>query len=113
MSDCIFCKIVAGEIPSDIVYEDDNIIVFNDIDPRAPMHVLIAPKKHIASLDDVTPEDEQILGKLLGTVKDVADKLGIKNGYRLVNNCGEDALQTVQHIHFHLLGGRKLQWPPG
>ncbi len=113
MSDCIFCKIVAGEIPSDIIYEDDNIIVFNDIDPRAPIHVLIVPKKHIASLDDVTSEDEIILGKLLGTVKEIAKKLGLENGYRIVNNCGEDGLQTVQHIHFHLLGGRKLQWPPG
>ena len=113
MSDCIFCKIVAGEIPTDIIYEDKNMIVFNDIDQRAPVHVLIVPKTHITSLDAIEPEDTKIIGEIFGNIKDIAVKLGLDNGYRIVNNCGEDALQTVQHVHFHLLGGRKLQWPPG
>ena len=113
MSDCLFCKIVDGEIPSNKVYEDDKILVFHDVDPQAPVHVLIIPKKHIASLDAVTEEDGDLLAYIMLKVKDIAADLGLENGYRLVNNCGEDGLQTVQHLHFHLLGKRKLSWPPG
>ena len=113
MSDCLFCKIVEGEIPSTKVYEDDMILAFRDLEPKAPEHVLVIPKKHIASLDDVTEEDQEILGYLMCKIKDIAADLGIENGYRVVNNCGEDGLQTVKHIHFHLLGKRKMTWPPG
>ena len=113
MSDCLFCKIVDGEIPSNKVYEDDKIMAFHDVDPQAPVHVLIIPKKHIASLDAVTEEDGDLLAYIMLKVKDIAADLGLENGYRLVNNCGEDGLQTVQHLHFHLLGKRKMSWPPG
>ena len=113
MSDCIFCMIASKEIPSNIVYEDDKIIAFHDLEPQAPVHVLIIPKKHIASLDAVSAEDQELLGYLAAKVKDIAAELGLENGYRLVSNCGEDGLQTVQHLHFHLLGKRKMLWPPG
>ena len=113
MADCIFCKIASGKVPSNIVYEDDQVTAFRDLEPQAPEHVLVIPKKHIASLDDVTEEDQEILGYLMCKIKDIAADLGIENGYRVVNNCGEDGLQTVKHIHFHLLGKRKMTWPPG
>ena len=113
MSDCIFCMIASKEIPSNVVYEDDKIIAFHDLEPQAPVHVLIIPKKHIASLDAVSAEDQGMLGYLAVKVKDIAEELGLENGYRLVSNCGEDGLQTVQHLHFHLLGKRKMLWPPG
>ena len=113
MSDCIFCKIAQSEIPSEKVYEDDKILCFKDLDPQAPVHVLIIPKKHISSLDDVREEDSELLGYIMLKVREIAADLGLENGYRLVNNCGEDGLQTVQHQHFHLLGRRKLTWPPG
>ncbi|HWQ77633.1 MAG TPA: histidine triad nucleotide-binding protein [Anaerovoracaceae bacterium] len=113
MSDCIFCKIADKEIPSKAVYEDDRILVFHDLQPQAPVHVLIIPKQHIASLDDLQPEDAELVGYLMLKVKDVAKELGLENGYRLVNNCGEDGMQTVKHLHFHLLGKRMMTWPPG
>ena len=113
MSDCIFCKIANKENPSNFVYEDDQIVCFHDLEPQAPVHVLIIPKKHIASLDDAAAEDAQLLGHILVKVKEIAEILGLENGYRLVNNCGEDGMQTVKHIHFHLLGKRKMTWPPG
>ena len=113
MSDCLFCKIVEGEIPSNKVYEDDRILCFHDVDPQAPVHVLIIPKKHIPSLDDLQEEDADLISYIMLKVKDIAADLGLENGYRLVNNCGEDGLQTVKHLHFHLIGGRKLTWPPG
>ena len=113
MSDCIFCKIAQSERPSEKVYEDDKILCFKDLDPQAPVHVLIIPKKHISSLDDVREEDSELLGYIMLKVREIAAELGLGNGYRLVNNCGEDGLQTVQHLHFHLLGRRKLTWPPG
>lgn len=113
MSDCIFCMIANKEIPSNIAYEDDRILVFHDLEPQAPVHVLVIPKKHISSLDDVKPEDAELIGYLMLKVKDIAKDLGLENGYRLVNNCGEDGLQTVKHLHFHLLGKRKMTWPPG
>jgi len=113
--DCIFCKIASGEIPADIVYVDDEIIAFHDLAPQAPVHVLIIPKEHISSLDDVDDSEEhkKLMGHLISKAGEIAELLGLENGYRLVNNCGEDAMQTVKHIHFHLLGGRKLGWPPG
>ena len=107
MSDCVFCGIVQGEIPSKKVYEDDRILCFHDLEPKAPVHVLIIPKKHIASLDQVKEEDRDLLGYIMVKVKDIAEALGLENGYRLVNNCGEDGFQTVQHLHFHLLGSVK------
>lgn len=113
MSDCLFCKIIDGEIPSRKVYEDDKILAFHDVDPQAPVHVLIIPKKHIPSIDEVTEDDRDILAYIMFKVKDIAAEMGLSNGYRLVNNCGEDGLQTVQHLHFHLLGKRKMTWPPG
>lgn len=113
MRDCIFCMIASKEIPSNVVYEDDKIIAFHDLEPQAPVHVLIIPKKHIASLDAVSAENQELLGYLAVKVKDIAAELGLENGYRLVSNCGEDGLQTVQHLHFHLLGKRKMLWPPG
>jgi histidine triad (HIT) family protein len=115
MSDCIFCGIVGGEIPSDIVYEDEEILCFRDLQPQAPVHVLLIPKKHYESLDGVTESDgdKELLGHLMAKVHVIAELLGLDNGYRLVCNCGEDGLQTVNHLHFHLLGKRKLSWPPG
>lgn len=113
MGDCIFCKIAQKEIPSSAVYEDDRILCFHDLEPQAPVHVLIIPKKHIESLDAVTDEDRELLGYIMTKVKDIAQELGLENGYRLVNNCGEDGFQTVKHLHFHLLGKRKMTWPPG
>lgn len=111
--DCLFCKIVAGEIPSDKVYEDKFIYAFNDIDPQAPVHILIVPKKHIPSLDQCIEDDLPLYGHLLNSVKKIAKQANLTNGYRLVSNCGEDGLQTVDHLHFHLIGGRPLTWPPG
>lgn len=113
MGDCVFCKIAEKEIPSNIVYEDDQIICFHDLEPQAPVHVLIIPKKHIASMDDVSADDRQLMGYIMTKVKEIAEILGLENGYRLVNNCGEDGFQTVKHLHFHLLGKRKMTWPPG
>ena len=113
MTDCIFCKIAQKEIPSSAVYEDDRILCFHDLEPQAPVHVLIIPKKHIESLDAVTDEDRDLLGYIMTKVKDIAQELGLENGYRLVNNCGEDGFQTVKHLHFHLLGKRKMTRPPG
>jgi histidine triad (HIT) family protein len=113
MTECIFCKIANKDIPSKIVYEDDRIVVFHDLQPQAPVHVLIIPKKHISSMDDLQVEDTELIGYLMVKVKDIAAELELENGYRLVNNCGEDGLQTVKHLHFHLLGKRKMTWPPG
>ena len=113
MADCIFCKIAEKEIPSNVVYEDDKILCFHDLEPQAPVHVLIIPKKHIASMDDVKAEDQELMGHIMVKVSEIAKILELDNGYRLVNNCGEDGFQTVKHIHFHLLGKRKMTWPPG
>ena len=101
------------EIPSNIAYEDDQIICFHDLEPQAPVHVLVIPKKHIESLDDLTDEDGDLIAHLMLKIKDIAAELGLENGYRVVSNNGEDAFQTVKHLHFHILGKRKLTWPPG
>lgn len=113
MSDCIFCKIAEKEIPANIVYEDDQILAFHDLTPQAPVHVLIIPKKHLSSLNDVSFENLDLMGWLISKVGDIAGSLNLENGYRLVCNCGEDGMQTVQHLHFHLLGKRRMLWPPG
>ena len=113
--ECIFCKIARGDIPSNIVYEDEKIVCFRDLNPQAPVHVLIIPREHIVSLDDTnaSTEEKELLGHLISKVREIAEKLELKNGYRLVSNCGKDGLQTVGHLHFHLLGGRRMKWPPG
>ncbi|MEE0775641.1 MAG: histidine triad nucleotide-binding protein [Bacillota bacterium] len=109
MSDCIFCRIINGEIPSKVVYEDDEILAFEDINPLAPVHILLIPKKHIATMDDVTAEDSAVLGRILVKAKEIAAEKGLsENGYRIVNNCKAHGGQEVFHIHFHLLGGEKL-----
>ncbi|MFZ5898173.1 MAG: histidine triad nucleotide-binding protein [Bacillota bacterium] len=114
MQDCIFCKIVRKEIPAKVLYEDDRVIAFNDINPQAPVHVLLIPKKHIATLFDLTAEDVEIIGQLHLAAVDVARRLGLdKKGFRLVANCLEGAGQVVFHVHYHLLAGRELGWPPG
>ena len=113
MADCVFCMIANHEIPSNIAYEDDQIICFHDLEPQAPVHVLVIPKKHIESLDALTDEDGELIVHLMLKIKDLAAELGLENGYRVVSNNGEDAFQTVKHLHFHILGKRKLTWPPG
>jgi histidine triad (HIT) family protein len=110
---CIFCKIVAGEIPSKKVHEDDDVFAFHDLNPQAPVHVLVVPRKHIASLNDASEEDRALLGRILLSVRELAERLGVASGYRVVNNCGASAGQSVFHVHFHLLGGRAMGWPPG
>lgn len=114
MDNCIFCKIVQGIIPSDKVYEDDKVLAFKDINPGAPVHLLIIPKLHIGSVNELNEEHKELIGHIFIIAKKLAKELGVdESGYRIVNNCGEDGGQTVQHIHFHLLGGRSLNWPPG
>lgn len=113
MADCIFCMIAEKQIPSNIAYEDEKILAFHDLEPQAPVHVLIIPKKHIASLDDVQDEDLDLMGYIMTKVKVVAEQVGLDNGYRVVINTGEDGMQTVKHLHVHLLGKRKMTWPPG
>lgn len=114
MSDCLFCKIVNGDIPSDKVYEDDDVLGFNDISPQAPHHVLFIPKKHISTVNDIDDGDAELVGKLYLAAKQHAAELGVaEEGYRLVVNTNAGAGQTVFHIHLHMLAGRLLSWPPG
>ncbi len=114
MSDCLFCKILEGEIPADIIYESETAIAFRDINPQAPTHVLIIPRRHIATINDITPDDEKLVGSLYSVAKEIAATEGhAEDGYRVVMNCNEGAGQSVFHIHLHLLGGRGLGWPPG
>jgi histidine triad (HIT) family protein len=111
---CLFCKIARKEIPSKTVFEDDDLYAFHDLNPGAPVHVLVVPKRHIAGLADATPEDQELVGKLLLSAKRVADATGIaESGFRTVFNSGPDAGQSVFHLHMHVLGGRQLAWPPG
>ena len=113
-NDCLFCKISAGSIPSEKVYESDMLIAFNDINPQAPTHILIVPRTHHATLLDVKETDHKVMGSIISVANQLATERRLdKSGYRLVVNCGEGAGQSVFHIHFHLLGGRPLQWPPG
>lgn len=113
MNDCLFCKIAKGEIPSEIIYEDDRIIAFNDVNPEAPVHFLVIPKKHIKSADNLTKEDIELIGYIFYMSSKLAKEKKLDSGYRIVNNCGVDGGQTVDHIHFHVLGKRNMQWPPG
>ena len=113
MENCLFCKIAAGQIPSKIVYQDDDIVVFEDINPQAPQHVLIVPRRHITSVSDLTPADGPVLASIFMAAQKVASDLNLERGYRIVTNIGHDAGLVVFHLHFHLLGGRKLRWPPG
>ena len=114
MTDDLFLKIIERDIPADIVYEDDDVLAFRDINPQAPLHVLVIPKKHIRTLNDVSGEDQTLLGKLLIVARNIARDEGFaEEGYRVVMNCNRDAGQTVFHIHVHLLAGRSLSWPPG
>ena len=110
-ADCLFCRIVRGEIPAKIVREDEHTVAFRDIDPKAPTHVLVIPKEHVASLDEV--RDPALVGRLMLVAAEIAQSEGITRGYRTVVNSGPDAGQSVFHLHLHLLGGRKLTWPPG
>jgi histidine triad (HIT) family protein len=114
MADTLFGKIAAGEIPADIVYEDKDVVAFRDIGPQAPTHVLVIPRKPIPTLNDLEPEDAELVGKLFLAAKKIAEAEGIADaGYRAVINCNAQAGQTVYHLHLHLLGGRPMQWPPG
>ena len=114
MTDCIFCKIANGEIPAEKLLENDDVVVFRDLNPQAPTHLLAIPRKHIATIDDLQSEDATLVGKLFLAASEVAAREGIaESGYRTVMNCGEGAGQTVFHIHLHILGGRPLRWPPG
>lgn len=112
--DCLFCKIINGDIPSSKVYEDELVYAFRDIEPQAPVHILIIPKEHIASANELTEENASVVAHIFAVAAKIAKAEGIAaGGYRIVNNCGEDGGQTVKHLHFHMLGGRSLQWPPG
>ena len=114
MADCFFCRLAAGEIPASIVYEDAQLVAFKDITPQAPTHVLVIPRRHIATLNDLGPEDEALVGAMTRRAVAIAKEQGLaERGYRVLFNCNADAGQTVFHIHMHLLGGRRLGWPPG
>lgn len=111
--DCLFCKIIAGDIPSTKLYEDDQVFVFKDINPEAPTHFLVVPKVHIASPAEIGPEHEAIIGHVYTVIAQLARELKLENGFRVVCNCGAEGGQTVEHIHYHVLAGRNLSWPPG
>lgn len=114
MEDCLFCKIISGEVDTDFVYSDDQVVVFEDINPQAPVHLLIVPKTHIEDLNHLEKSDGDLISHIYQIAKKLAAEYDIaESGYRIVSNCGDDGGQTVYHIHFHLLGGRVLQWPPG
>lgn len=114
MTDCLFCKMVAGDISPDTVYEDDEVLAFRDINPQAPTHVLVVPKRHISTINDLNADDAELVGKLYLAAQQVAAKDGIaEDGYRTVMNCNAGAGQSVFHIHLHVLGGRPMRWPPG
>ena len=112
--DCLFCKIVVGEVQSEVVYQDDQVVAFKDIHPQAPHHILIIPRKHISTLSDAKEPDTLLLGNMMQVAKTIAADLKVsKSGYRLVLNCNDDGGQEIYHIHLHLLAGKKLKWPPG
>jgi histidine triad (HIT) family protein len=112
-ADCLFCRIVAGEIPATKVHEDDAVVAIRDVNPQAPTHVLVLPVRHVASAADLTEADGPLLGRLFAVAADVAGREGLDGGWRLVTNVGPDAGQSVDHLHVHLLGGRRMAWPPG
>ena len=113
MEQCLFCRIVAGEIPAEIVYRDENAVVFKDINPQAPVHLLVIPVRHIARLTDPEAADGTMLAQVFTVIQKMAADHGLEEGFRVVTNCGENAGQTVQHLHFHILGRRCMSWPPG
>lgn len=114
MSACLFCRIIEGDIPADILFQDEHALVFRDINPQAPVHILVIPKRHVPSLHDSAHEDRDLLARLLLLCKEMAHRLGLADsGYRVVTNIGRDAGQTVFHMHLHVLGGRRMAWPPG
>lgn len=113
MADCLFCKIVAGEIPSTKIYEDDVVYAFADIEPQAPFHAIVIPKEHITSAAEINGDNSFVISKVFEAIAKIAEKENLENGFRVVNNCGKDGGQTVGHIHFHLLARRNLAWPPG
>lgn len=114
MADCLFCKIAAGQIPASLVYQDDQVVAFRDINPQAPFHVLLIPRRHIATLNDLTATDQAVIGALVARAAALAGEHGYaERGYRTVFNCNADAGQTVFHVHLHVLAGRGLSWPPG
>ena len=106
--DCLFCKIIAGEIPSKKAYEDDCVLAFHDIAPQAPVHILVIPKQHIPSADGIDGENSTLVAKIFEVIPKIAKETGLTNGYRVITNCGDDACQTVKHLHFHIMGGKKL-----
>lgn len=111
--DCVFCKIISGDIPSSKVYEDEWVVAFKDLDPQAPVHVLIVPKEHIASAAEITAENSFLIAKVFEAAAKIAREMDLKDGFRIVNNCGEKAGQSVMHIHFHMMAGREFTWPAG
>jgi histidine triad (HIT) family protein len=114
MTDCLFCRIITGEIPAKIIHQDEHIVAFDDINPQAPIHKIIIPRQHIATLNDLTPDDAVTVGRMIHAAKDIAKNLNIsQHGFRVVMNCESAGGQTVYHIHTHLLGGRQMIWPPG
>lgn len=113
MKDCLFCKIISGEIPSTKIYEDDYVLAFADINPQAPFHAVVVPKVHISATTEITAENSVYIARVYEAIAKIADEQKLKKGFRVVNNCGEHGGQTVGHIHFHLLARRYLQWPPG
>lgn len=113
MGDCLFCKIANKEIASSIVYEDEDVVAFNDINPQAPVHILVVPRKHIPTLLGVKDEDKDLMFSIQGVITRIAQERNLVDGFRVVINCGPNAGQAVYHLHFHLLGGRKMEWPPG
>jgi histidine triad (HIT) family protein len=113
MENCVFCRIVRGEIPARLVSEDEHLMAFHDLSPQAPVHVLVIPRKHIATIQQIAPEDAALFGHLWTRLPRLAEELGIAGGYRVVANCGESVGQAVFHLHYHLLGGRAMGWPPG
>jgi len=114
MSSCLFCRVIAGEAPASIIYQDDRLVAINDVNPQAPTHVLIIPRRHIATLNDLTPEDDGLVGEMFRRAAAIARQRGIADrGYRTLFNCNREAGQSIFHIHLHLVGGRRLGWPPG
>ena len=113
MNDCLFCKIVKGEIPSSKVYEDETVYAFRDIEPQAPTHILIIPKEHIKSAAEITAENSGVIAHIFEVAAVIAKQEGLDEGFRIINNCGDSAGQTVKHLHFHLMGGRNFTWPAG
>lgn len=111
--DCLFCSIASKDIPSQLIYEDELVIAFKDINPQAPVHFLVVPKLHVQSLDQIIEDNDKLIAHVMRLIPRLAAEQGVENGYRVVNNCGSDGGQTVGHIHFHVLGGREMLWPPG